>query len=100
MISMENLNRMKPINIKNKEITKIELPEKEVLQSKKKKRFRNLKLISAVRDNAKHAKYRITVKSQKRGLFTLNSRVLAADKKYVVLTGGHIIPTSAIIEVK
>ena len=91
---------MTPIKINKKEIKKINFPEEEVLQSNKKKRFRKLKLKSAVVERARGSKYRITFKSAKRGYFTVISKILVAEKDYAILSGGYIIPTNAITEIK
>ncbi|MCB9224436.1 MAG: hypothetical protein R2780_06225 [Crocinitomicaceae bacterium] len=91
---------MKAIEIKKKELKKIKFPSKDVLDSPKKRRFRSLKLRSAMQDKSPNNRYQLIVKSKERGLFAITSRILVAENNYTILHGGHVIPTKSIIKIK
>lgn len=91
---------MKSIRINKKELKKLQFSDTDVLESNKKRRFRKLKLKSAVAERARGPQYRITFKSAQRGYFTISSKILVAEQDYAILTGGYVLPTKAIAEIK
>ena len=91
---------MESIIIDKTELTKLSYPQKDVLSTNVKRRFRQIKLKAAIVDNDQNSMYEITIKSLTNGLFKVKSKIMATGKKYAILDGGHIIPINAITNIK
>lgn len=88
---------MKPIRIKKSQLSKLTYNEEDVLTAPKKRRnrFQSLK-VAAIRKSNKDTAVGITFRAAERGLFKIIAKVLIADKDYIVIEGGHVIPTRSI----
>ena len=91
---------MKPIRINKTQLKKINFPKSEVHTDPKKRKNRNQTLQSAAntKKDGDH-KVQIVFESKRRGPFSIHSSVLVSHKDYVMLSGGHVIPTSSIRKV-
>ena len=96
------MSKENPIKIEKSEINKLQFTRKDPLRNprKRKSRLQLLKATASVNPNEKNGKLKIHFKTNKRGVFSVNSKVLVAQPEYVILKGGTVIPTNAICKVE
>jgi len=91
---------MDATEITKKEILNLKFPENDVLDSDRKRtnRWLNLKAASFKKNNLK-SEQKIVFKSEKKGFLSVTSRVIVAQSKYIILSGGYVLPMRSIVHV-
>lgn len=91
---------MEAQEITKKEILTLKFPENDVLDSDRKKtnRWLNLKAAAFKKNNLK-SEQKIVFKSQSKGFLSVTSRVIVAQSKYIILSGGYVLPMRSIAHV-
>jgi len=91
---------MEAKEITKKEILDLKFPEKDVLDSDRKRtnRWLNLKAASFKKNKLK-SEQKIVFKSEKKGFLSVTSRVIVAQSKYIILSGGYVLPMRSIVQV-
>lgn len=92
--------------MKTKEITKdeilaIKFPDADVLPSQEKRSDRWLNLKKASYGwNTPSSQKNITFQSKTKGILSVHSEVLKTESKYIILSGGYVIPIRSIYNIQ